>query len=124
MTTLEIMKAAKAAAPSLAKADSDVKNRALLAMADRLEAAAQEILAANAEDVAAARGSVSEVMLDRLTLAAQRIEGMADGVRQWLRCPILWALCVGKSFAPTAWSSTEWACLWASLPLFMKAVLM
>ena len=43
MATLEIMKAAKAAAPSLAKADSDVKNRALLAMADLLEAAAQEI---------------------------------------------------------------------------------
>ena len=87
MTTLEIMKAAKAAAPSLAKADSDVKNRALLAMADRLEAAAQEILAANAEDVAAARGSVTEVMLDRLTLTAQRIEGMADGVRQVAALP-------------------------------------
>lgn len=87
MTTLELMKAAKAAAPSLAKADSDVKNRALLAMADRLEAAAQEILAANAEDVAAARGSVTEVMLDRLTLTAQRIEGMADGVRQVAALP-------------------------------------
>ena len=87
MTTLEIMKAAKATAPSLAKADSDVKNRALLAMADRLEAAAQEILTANAEDVAAARGSVTEVMLDRLTLTAQRIEGMADGVRQVAALP-------------------------------------
>ena len=87
MATLEIMKAAKAAAPSLAKADSDVKNRALLAMADRLEAAAQEILTANAEDVAAARGSVTEVMLDRLTLTAQRIEGMADGVRQVAALP-------------------------------------
>ena len=87
MTTLEIMKAAKAAAPSLAKADSDVKNRALLAMADRLEAAAQEILAANKEDVAAAQGSVSEVMLDRLTLTQQRIEGMADGVRQVAALP-------------------------------------
>ena len=87
MTTLEIMKAAKAAAPSLAKADSDVKNRALLAMADRLEAAAQEILAANEEDVAAAQGSVSEVMLDRLTLTQQRIDGMADGVRQVAALP-------------------------------------
>ena len=58
MTTLEIMKTAKAAAPHLAKANSDVKNRALLAMADRLEAAAPQILAANAEDVAAAARTV------------------------------------------------------------------
>ena len=87
MTTLEIMKTAKAAAPHLAKANGDVKNRALLAMADRLEAAAPEILAANAEDVAAACGSVSNVMLDRLTLTQQRIEDMADGVRQVAALP-------------------------------------
>ena len=87
MTTLEIMKKAKVAAPALAKADSAVKDRALLAMADRLEAAAEEILAANALDVAAARGTVSDVMLDRLTLTKQRIADMAEGVRQVAQLP-------------------------------------
>ena len=87
MTTLEIMKKAKVAAPALAKADSAEKDRALLAMADRLEAAAEEILAANALDVAAARGTVSDVMLDRLTLTKQRIADMAEGVRQVAQLP-------------------------------------
>ena len=87
MTTLEIMKTAKAAAPSLATAESEAKDRALLAMADRLEAACESILAANTLDVEAARGTVSEVMLDRLTLTAQRIADMAEGVRQVAKLP-------------------------------------
>ena len=87
MTTLEMMKTAKLAAPTLAQADSETKDRALLAMADRLEAAAQEILAANQLDIAAARGSVSEVMLDRLTLTESRIRDMAEGVRQVAKLP-------------------------------------
>ena len=87
MTTMEIMKAAKLAAPSLAQTDTQMKNKALLAMASRLEAAVESILAANAQDVAAARGSVTDVMLDRLTLTAQRIADMADGVRQVAALP-------------------------------------
>ena len=87
MTTLEMMKAAKLAAPSLAQADTDTKNRALLAMAAQLEAAVEDILAANAQDVEASRGSVSEVMLDRLTLTSQRIADMAEGVRQVAALP-------------------------------------
>ncbi len=87
MTTLDIMKTAKAAAPSLAQVSSDTKNKALLAMADRLEAASSAILAANELDMAASRGSISEVMLDRLLLTHQRIRDMANGVRQVAQLP-------------------------------------
>ena len=87
MTTLDMMKASRMAAPSLAQAGTETKNQALLAMADRLEASAETILAANAQDVQAARGSVSDVMLDRLTLTAQRIADMAEGVRQVAKLP-------------------------------------
>ncbi len=82
MTTLEILQAAKSACPALALLDSEQKNRALLAMADALEAHTDEILAANAEDIAAAQGSMNDVMIDRLRLSADRICGMAKGIRE------------------------------------------
>ena len=87
MTTLEILKQAKSAAPLLALLSSEDKNSALLAMADALEAATEEILAANALDVEAARGSVSDVMIDRLALTPARIKGMADGIREVVLLP-------------------------------------
>lgn len=54
----------------------------LLAMADELEAETEAILSGNREDVEAARGKISEVMLDRLALTAERIHGMAEGIRE------------------------------------------
>ncbi|MBE6792544.1 MAG: glutamate-5-semialdehyde dehydrogenase, partial [Ruminococcaceae bacterium] len=87
MTTLDIVKAAKAAAPVLMLADTDVKNAALLKMADALVAATDDILAANAKDVEAARTHISEVMIDRLTLTAARIDAMAEGIRQVAALP-------------------------------------
>ena len=87
MTTQEILKAAKTAAPILAGLSAETKNTALLAMADALLAHSSEILAANALDVSAARGSISEVMIDRLTLSAQRIGDMAEGIRQVAALP-------------------------------------
>ena len=87
MTTREILQAAKAARPALQGADTQQKNTALLAMADTLEAQTAEILAANAQDMEAARGSISEVMLDRLALTKDRIAGMAEGVRQVAALP-------------------------------------
>ena len=87
MTTLEILQAAKAAAPALAILNTQTKNEALLAMADELEAAKETILAANALDLEAAKGSVSEVMLDRLRLTEDRIRGMADGIREVVALP-------------------------------------
>ena len=82
MTTQELLKAAKAAAPSLALADTETKNKALLAMADALETAQEAILAANTLDLEAARDHISTVMLDRLALSPSRIAGMAEGIRQ------------------------------------------
>ena len=82
MTTQELLREAKAAKPKLATLTSQEKNQALLAMAQALVEQTDAILAANAQDLAAARGTMSEVMLDRLALDAGRIQGMAEGIRQ------------------------------------------
>ena len=87
MTTRDILIAAKAAAPALAVADTQTKNRALLAMADALEADTAAVLAANAMDMEAAAGHIQPVMLDRLSLNESRIKGMADGIRQVVALP-------------------------------------
>lgn len=87
MATYELVKAkaqaAKQAAAKLAVTSTAVKNAALLVMAAALEAQQSEILAANERDMtaAAAKGMKSS-MLDRLKLTAERISGMADGLRQ------------------------------------------
>lgn len=87
MATYELVQAkaqaAKQAAAKLAVTSTAVKNAALLAMAAALEAQQAEILAANERDMtaAAAKGMKSS-MLDRLKLTAERISGMADGLRQ------------------------------------------
>lgn len=87
MATYELVQAkaqaAKQAAAKLAVTSTAVKNAALLAMAAALEAQQSEILAANELDMtaAAAKGMKSS-MLDRLKLTAERISGMADGLRQ------------------------------------------
>ncbi len=82
MTTQEILKAAKASAPELAILDTQTKNKALMAMADALEKDEALILDANASDIENAKGSISDVMIDRLRLTHDRIRGMADGIRQ------------------------------------------
>ncbi len=86
-TTQEILQCAKAAGRDLAVITTAQRNAALLAMADSLLEAAPAILAANAADVAAAQGSISPVMLDRLTLTQARIAAMAEGVRQVAALP-------------------------------------
>ena len=86
-TTLDIIKNARAAAPALAASDEAQRNRALLAMADRLEEACADILAANAEDVEASREKYGAVMIDRLMLSEARIKGMADGIRDVVALP-------------------------------------
>ncbi|CNP83646.1 glutamate-5-semialdehyde dehydrogenase [Neisseria gonorrhoeae] len=72
---------AKAAKKSVNTADAEEKNRALLAMADSLEAAAEDILAANRLDLKAAAGKIPDSMTDRLLLDGKRICAMADGIR-------------------------------------------
>ena len=87
MTTLELLQAAKKAWPVLATASTETKNAALGFMADNLEAASGEILEANELDVEAARGHISDVMLDRLALNETRIFAMAEGIRQVMALP-------------------------------------
>ena len=77
-----ILQEAKAAAPILARFGTEEKNRALHEMAAALERSEAEILSANAEDMQAAEGKISPVMLDRLKLTPERIKGMADGIRE------------------------------------------
>jgi len=87
MTTLELLARAKAAKAAMALADTNTKNAALLAMAEALLSGQDDILAANAQDLEAARGTVSDVMLDRLALSPERIAGMAEGMRQVAALP-------------------------------------
>ena len=87
MTTYEMVRtkaeAAHRAAGELAVTSTVIKNKALLAMADALEAGAAEILAANAKDMEAGRANnMKESMLDRLALSQVRIHAMAEGLRQ------------------------------------------
>lgn len=87
MTTLDILKQAKAAKSELAKLGSEDKNNALLAMADALEENCRAILEENKKDVEAARGKITDVMIDRLSLDESRIKGMADGIRDVVKLP-------------------------------------
>ena len=77
--TTDILKETKAAQPVLASS-KDKKNEALKAIAERLISEKDKILAANAEDVEAAKEHLGDVMIDRLTLTGKRIEDMAKGV--------------------------------------------
>ena len=89
MTTQQILEAARSAKSALALADNAVRSTALLGMADALCDAQNQsaILAANAEDMAAAKGHISDVMLDRLALTVPRIEAMAQGIREVAALP-------------------------------------
>lgn len=86
-TTLDLCKKAKAASTEIAALTTEQKNDALATMADLLVEHTADILAANAEDVNAARGTISDVMIDRLSLDEGRINGMADGIRQLIDLP-------------------------------------
>ncbi|MBE6618963.1 MAG: glutamate-5-semialdehyde dehydrogenase [Ruminococcaceae bacterium] len=87
MTTLEIMKKAKAVKSCLATLSTDDKNRALANMAQMLILHKEEILEASSADVERARGKISDVMLDRLALSEKRIEDMANGIREVIDLP-------------------------------------
>lgn len=81
MTELQKMGAAAKEAAAVLRTAGEKKRRALLEAAQALRAAAPEILAANAVDLAAAReNGMRDAMLDRLTLTEARIEAMAQGV--------------------------------------------
>ena len=77
---IEMLKRAKNARQQVASASKEKRNLALKYMAESLIENAEKILKANNEDVEKAKGSVSDVMIDRLMLTKSRIEGMAKGI--------------------------------------------
>ena len=84
---MELLAAARGAKNEVSQLSTWQKNQALLAMAEALEESRESILAANALDLAAARGNISEVMLDRLRLTPERIAAMARGIRDVVGLP-------------------------------------
>lgn len=84
----ELVKKARGAAGRLAILFTAVKDQALLAMADGLEAKVEEILAANEQDLdAVGKGKGNEAMIDRLRLTPERIAEMAAGIREVAKLP-------------------------------------
>ena len=86
-TTQEQLALARSAKKSINTANTALKNQALEAMASQLLKATDAILVANQIDMEAARGKISEVMLDRLFLDQERIAGMAQGIRALIDLP-------------------------------------
>ena len=78
----EILENAKQASRTASMLTTELKNTALCRMADELEKATDEILQANAVDLQNATGVLPTVMLDRLRLDKNRIQAMANGIRQ------------------------------------------
>src|SRR5207237_5993256 len=75
--------AARAASRELARASTESKNRALGAMAAEIRAGARAILAANSGDVAQAKADGCDAaFIDRLTLTAQLVAQLAQGLEQ------------------------------------------
>ena len=86
-TTQEQLALARSAKKSINTACTALKNQALEAMASQLLKATEAILVANQIDMEAARGKISEVMLDRLFLDQERIAGMVQGIRALIDLP-------------------------------------
>lgn len=86
-STQAVLQTAQGAKALLAGLSTEAKNNALLAMAKALEDGTSAILEANQKDVEAARASISEVMIDRLTLNGKRIQAMAEGIREVAALP-------------------------------------
>lgn len=86
-STQDILKAAKAVSPYITAASPATLDSALTAAAIELETSSAEILKANLEDLRAAEGKISPVMLDRLRLTKERIADMAEGIRGVVALP-------------------------------------
>ena len=85
MNTIDMLKNAKAVSGKVATLSTEKKNAALAKMADALLARTADILKANEEDMNAAKGDISDVMLDRLMLNEARIQSMVDGIRDVIK---------------------------------------
>lgn len=87
MTTHEILRRVKAASKELCNITTEKKNEALSNIAKALIDSSDEILRANKADMEAAKGTVSDVMLDRLMLSEERIRSMAKGIEDVISLP-------------------------------------
>ena len=121
MTTQELLQKAKGAKTAMALADTQTKNRALSAMADALVRHQDKILAANQLDLEAAKGSISQVMLDRLALSPERIAGMAKGIREVVELPDPVGAVLQRVERPSGIVVKRPPSPWGSLPLSMRA---
>jgi len=82
-TVVELCRGARAAGRQLATASTNAKNEALAASARGLRQRSNAVIEANRRDVIAGRAAgLSDALIDRLTLDAQRVEGVADGLEQ------------------------------------------
>ncbi len=118
MTTAQMLIAAKKAAPSLARATTDKKNAALFAMADALVDSCDRILAANEIDIKNAQGQVSPVMIDRLRLTRDRIDSMAQGIRDVAALPDPVGIKLDETIRPNGLKITK-----VSVPLGVIAII-
>ena len=84
----ELGQQARVASRAIAKADTGVKNRALLAMADAIDASRDQLVAANGKDLDQGRANgLDDAMLDRLELKQSQIDTMIEGLRQVASLP-------------------------------------
>lgn len=84
----QLGQAARLASRAMAKADTQTKNQALLLIAAAIRREAQALLAANQQDLAAAKANdMEDAMLDRLTLTEKSIANMAEGLTQIASLP-------------------------------------
>lgn len=87
MTTAELLENAAKQKRTVATATEAQRNEALERIADAITENADKIIAANAIDLENARGTISDVMLDRLALNEKRVKAMADAVRDVAKLP-------------------------------------
>ena len=85
---LDVGRRAREASRAVARADTNTKNRALLAMAAAIERDAVKLLSANEQDMLSARAAgYDTALLDRLALSSKTVDGMAEGLRQIAALP-------------------------------------
>ena len=93
---------ARAASRLMAQADTAVKNRALLAIADAILRDSAKLIAENAKDVASAKSNgLDAASIDRLTLTEKTVKGMAEGLQQIATLPDLIGSISDLSYRPS-----------------------
>ena len=99
-STLILCEKAKAASKSIGALSNEAINRALIYMSEALLNSTDKILRANEKDLLAAKGSISEVMLDRLRLTEERIKSMAVGICEITALPSPLGITLDKKVRP------------------------